>query len=80
MPRPLRPPTAPEREVFGGIRELSDQIEKHQRQVRLAATQRRRLIQGLMDDGWSMYGIAHTLGISPNRINRIMKQKEDDNA
>lgn len=79
MPRPLRAPSADDVPMFEAISELSDRIERGQREIHLASRQRRRIVVTLTEQGWSMYGIARVLNVPASRINRIMKDRDGNN-
>ena len=80
MPRPLREPTAHERAQFDIIRDLGRTVSKNDERNRLLLKDRQERIRQLIDDGWSMYGIALHIGLSPNTLARLLTRRYADSS
>jgi DNA-binding NarL/FixJ family response regulator len=74
MPRPLRKPDETERERLDRVAEINTKIQQHLATNKNLATERREIVTGLLDRGWSMYGIALETGITPNTVKRILEK------
>lgn len=73
-----RYPTSEEAAIFAAVNSLGKAIESKQDEIVTLADQRRELILMLIRDGWSQHGIANEIGITKNRVNRIMKAQNRD--
>lgn len=72
MPRPLRKPTDFERAQLDIIKDINQTITRNLERNKNLSDDRRKRIADLLADGWSMYGIAHETGITPNTVKRIV--------
>jgi DNA-binding NarL/FixJ family response regulator len=77
MPRPLREPTEFERAQLEIIADINATILKNIERNKNLAQDRRERITALMQDGWSMYGIALHTNVTPNTIKRIVEAKSE---
>ena len=77
MPRPLREPSDLERAQLEIIADINATILKNIERNKNLAQDRRERIVGLMQDGWSMYGIALHTNVTPNTIKRIVEAKSE---
>lgn len=75
MPRPLRKPNLDERAQLDIIKDINETIARNIERNKNLASDRRQRVQTLLDDGWSMYGIAVETGITPNTVKRIIQSK-----
>ncbi len=73
MPRPLRTPNDLERAQLDIIKDINETIIKNIERNKNLSSDRRERIIGLMQQGWSMYGIALHTGVTPNTIKRIVE-------
>jgi DNA-binding NarL/FixJ family response regulator len=74
MPRPLRVPNDTERAQLDIIKDINETILRNlERNKNLSNDRRDRVLQ-LLAEGWSMYGIAHETGITPNTVKRIVEK------
>jgi DNA-binding NarL/FixJ family response regulator len=74
MPRPLRKPDDHERDQLTRVAEINVRIAQNIESNKNLATERREVVTGLLERGWSMYGIALETGITPNTVKRIMEK------
>lgn len=58
--------------VLAQIKDVRAQAVEHARQARRLAAERRRLMQSLLDDGWSQADIARELGVSRQAVQKMM--------
>jgi transcriptional regulator with XRE-family HTH domain len=58
--------------TIGRIKEVRAQALEHTRQARRLAAERRDLMQGLVDGGWSQADIARELGVTRQAIQKMM--------
>jgi DNA-binding NarL/FixJ family response regulator len=58
--------------VFEKIKEVRAQAIEHTRQARRLSTERRELMQGLLDEGLSQADIGRELGVSRQAIQKMM--------
>lgn len=72
MPRPLRKPDEHERETLNRITAINTQITDNIEKNKNLSSERRQIVTGLLEQGWSMYGIAVETGMSPNTVKRII--------
>lgn len=77
MPRPLRKPTDFEKAQLDIIADINATIIKNIERNKNLSQDRRERIQALMNDGWSMYGIALHTGVTPNTVKRIVEAKSE---
>lgn len=75
MPRPLRVPTEHEKAQLEIIADINATIIRNIERNKNLSQDRRERIQTLMNDGWSMYGIALHTGVTPNTVKRIVEAK-----
>lgn len=75
MPRPLRKPTDHERDELNRMHDINARIAANIEQNKKLAAERRDIVTRLLQDGWSMYGIALETGITPNTVKRIMESR-----
>ena len=54
------------------IKEVRAQAIEHTRQARRFAVERRDLMQGLIEDGWSQADIARELGVTRQAIQKML--------
>lgn len=73
MPRPLRKPDDFEKAELQRISSINYEISANLERNKALATERRDIVFRMIDRGWSMYGIAHETGITPNTVKRIME-------
>lgn len=78
MPRPLREPSVHERAQFDIIRDLSRTVARNDEKNRLLLRDRQERIRQLISDGWSMYGIAMNIGMSPNTLARLLTRRYEE--
>lgn len=58
--------------VIEKIKDVRAQAVEHARQARRLSTERRELMQSLLDDGFSQADIARELGVSRQAIQKMM--------
>lgn len=80
MPRPLRKPNFEERAQLDIIKDINETIARNIERNKNLAADRRQRVQTLLDDGWSMYGIAVETGITPNTVKRIIQFKTGETS
>ena len=73
MPRPLRKPTDHERAQLDIVADITRTILQNIERNKNLSVDRRERVQTLIDQGWSMYGIAVETGMSPNTVKRILE-------
>ncbi len=73
MPRPLRKPDDRERESLDRVAQISGKIAANLEVNKNLASERREIVQALLAEGWSMYGIALETGVTPNTVKRILE-------
>jgi DNA-binding NarL/FixJ family response regulator len=73
MPRPLRQPTDNERAQLDIIADITRTILINIERNKNLSLDRRERVQTLINQGWSMYGIAVETGMSPNTVKRILE-------
>lgn len=61
-----------DQEIIARIKDVRAQAIEHTRQARRLALERRDLMQGLLDTGWSQADIARELGVSRQAIQKMM--------
>ncbi|HEY7825098.1 MAG TPA: hypothetical protein VIG24_19820 [Acidimicrobiia bacterium] len=66
--------------MLAAVATLGREIERKQDEIVRLSGQRRELILSLLSDGWSQHGIANEIGITKNRVNRIMKADNRDRS
>lgn len=54
------------------IKDVRAQAIEHTREARRFAIERRELMQGLIDDGWSQSDIARELGVTRQAIQKML--------
>jgi DNA-binding XRE family transcriptional regulator len=54
------------------IKDARAQAIEHTREARRFAVERRELMQGLIEDGWSQSDIAHELGVTRQAIQKML--------
>ena len=59
-------------ETVERIKEVRAQAIEHTRQARRFAAERRDLMQGLIEDGWSQADIARELGVTRQAIQKML--------
>jgi transcriptional regulator with GAF, ATPase, and Fis domain len=59
-------------ETIERIKEVRAQAIEHTRQARRFAVERRDLMQGLIEDGWSQADIARELGVTRQAIQKML--------
>ena len=59
-------------ETIERIKEVRAQAIEHMRQARRFAAERRDLMQGLIEDGWSQADIARELGVTRQAIQKML--------
>lgn len=77
MPRPLRVPNDHERAQLDIIKDINETITKNIERNKALSTDRRQRVTELMQQGWSMYGIALETGVTPNTVKRIVESKHE---
>jgi DNA-binding NarL/FixJ family response regulator len=77
MPRPLREPTDLERAQLEIIADINATILKNIERNKNLSLDRRERVTILMENGWSMYGIALHTNVTPNTIKRIVESKSE---
>jgi DNA-binding XRE family transcriptional regulator len=65
-------PVADHAETFALIKQVRAEAIHHTRLARQLATQRRDLIQGLIDDGLSQADVGRELGVSRQAIQKML--------
>lgn len=78
MPRPLREPTTHEKAQFDIIRDIGRTVANNDERNRLLLRDRQERIRALMNDGWSMYGVALHIGMSPNTLARVLCRRYEE--
>jgi DNA-binding NarL/FixJ family response regulator len=71
----MRVPDANERAELDIIRDINETITRNIERNKNLSADRRERIKSLMDRGWSMYGIAHNTGVTPNTVKRIIEER-----
>ena len=71
MPRPLRQASDSERIELDIIKDINETIVRNIERNKKLSTDRRTRVLSMLQEGWSMYGIAMETGISPNTVKRI---------
>jgi DNA-binding NarL/FixJ family response regulator len=74
MPRPLRVPNDTERAQLDIIKDINETILRNLERNKNLSNDRRDRVLSLLAEGWSMYGIAHETGITPNTVKRIVEK------
>lgn len=74
MPRPLRVPTETERAQLDIIKDINETILRNLERNKNLSNDRKERVMSLLADGWSMYGIAHETGVTPNTVKRIVEK------
>jgi DNA-binding XRE family transcriptional regulator len=64
--------TSHHEEAIERIRQVRAQAIEHTRQARRLHDERRRLMQQLIDDGWSQADIGRELGVTRQAIQKMM--------
>ncbi|HEY6313824.1 MAG TPA: helix-turn-helix domain-containing protein [Streptosporangiaceae bacterium] len=63
---------AAHREAFDHLREVRAELLEQTRSVRQLAAERRRLIQALIDEGFSQADVARELGVTRQAIQKML--------
>jgi len=66
------PESAAEHEAFRRLKEVRAQALEHFKMARLLHSQRRDLIRGLTEDGFSQADIAREMGVSRQAIQKML--------
>lgn len=74
MPRPLRVPSETERAQLDIIKDINETILRNLERNKNLSSDRKERVLSLLADGWSMYGIAHETGVTPNTVKRIVEK------
>lgn len=74
MPRPLRVPNPTERAQLDIIKDINETILRNLERNKNLSNDRKERVLSLLADGWSMYGIAHETGVTPNTVKRIVEK------
>lgn len=74
MPRPLRVPNTTERAQLDIIKDINETILRNLERNKNLSNDRKERVLSLLADGWSMYGIAHETGVTPNTVKRIVEK------
>jgi transcriptional regulator with GAF, ATPase, and Fis domain len=64
--------TQSQEETIERIKEVRAQAIEHTRQAREFAVERRDLMHGLIEDGWSQADIARELGVTRQAIQKML--------
>ncbi len=64
--------TAAHQEAFDHLREVRAELLEHYRIVRQLATERRKLIQALIDEGFSQADVGRELGVTRQAIQKML--------